>query len=741
MTEKTLLIVAPYFPPHTGGLERYAYEVARRMKTSWRVVVVTSGCRGGHDEVEEHDGLTIYRLGYSLRISNSPLGLLWPLKLRRLHRNIRPDIMHIHAPVPGMGDIAARACPVPYVLTYHTGSMRKGRPLIDLLIGMYERVLLPRLLRRALRVCASSEAAAAFLARMRTDVLVVPPAVDTSTFVPSGRARSARILFVAADLSRACRYKGLSTLLAAVALARNDVPDMTLAVVGDGDMRSMYEAQARELGIASAVRFLGRLSGEALVCAYREADVFALPTENDSYPTVILEALASGLPVVSTPVGDIPKIVEDGVTGCIVPVADPQRLARSLARVCGTEGEAMARTARTHAVTRYDWDARAAVYRALYADVCAAYALPPVAVIAAYYPPHLGGVERFAQESARRLAAHRQVFVITSQIGALRAGTEQQENLTTLRLHAVELLHTPIAPALALRIFALPRRTIVHLHTAQAYWPELTWLACRLRGLVYIAHFHLDVAPSGRLGALIFPLYKRVFWRLVLRGACRVVVCSPAQVALVAARYGVDESRITVVENAVDDMFFVPVSRTRHTTPRLLFVGRLVVQKRVDRLLDAMALLGDEAELEIVGGGDLHVELMARAQKLGLSNVQFLGSLSGDALVAQYRVADAFVISSEHEGAPLSVIEALASGLPVIGTNVPGIHELLVDGAGILVAEPYPEGIAAAVRSLADESFRTQLARRAAARVTRATWERVTDDLSNIYARIRTLPL
>ena len=127
-----------------------------------------------------------------------------------------------------------------------------------------------------------------------------------------------------------------------------------------------------------------------------------------------------------------------------------------------------------------------------------------------------------------------------------------------------------------------------------------------------------------------------------------------------------------------------------------MYVGRLAIQKKVERLIEAISLLKFPAKLIIVGDGEDRLKLELLTEKLKLKNVTFVGKKYGEELREYYQHADVFAISSDKEGMPLVVLEAMASGLPIVGSNVLGIREL-VKGTGILVDKPDGEGFAKAI--------------------------------------------
>jgi glycosyltransferase involved in cell wall biosynthesis len=360
--------------------------------------------------------------------------------------------------------------------------------------------------------------------------------------------------------------------------------------------------------------------------------------------------------------------------------------------------------------------------------------------ITPYYPPHLGGLERVVKRLAQRLGRRHDVRVVTTSLGAGSAGRRAREGAVAVRRHrAVELAHTAIAPGLPLSLLRAPRGAVLHLHCAHALLPELVALVARLRRQRFLLHFHLDVDASGRLGVLL-PLYKTHVFGRVLRAAAGVVVLTETQATFVRETYRVPAERVFVVPNGVGDEYFLPV---RGTAPaagdaplRLLFVGRLSPQKNVARLLDALSRVHGDVRLRVVGDGELRAELEATVDRLGLrERVEFSGGLHGADLVRAYAEADAFVLPSDKEGMPLVALEAMAAGLPVLATRVPGNSELL-GGVGLL-ADPEPAALAAAVDALAaDPGLRSRLARQSAEAAPAYSWEAVARRVEAVYAEV-----
>ena len=359
-----------------------------------------------------------------------------------------------------------------------------------------------------------------------------------------------------------------------------------------------------------------------------------------------------------------------------------------------------------------------------------------VVQVVPYYPPHLGGMENVAKAIAEVLARSRPVEVVTTTCGARRCPrVERQGNLTVRRLRACEISHVPVAPGLLLRMLLVPRQAIVHVHIAQALVPEMVWFSRWLRGGSFVAHFHLDVNPSGRFGR-VFAWYKQRILGHTLRAAAKVIALSADQAAFIERTYRVDPGAIAVLPNGVGPEFTpAPASGDGDggmRPLRVLYVGRLSQQKALPRLVQALAAMRQPAAAVLVGEGEARPAIEELLREYSLTNVQLAGARHGTDLVESYRWADVLVLPSDKEGMPLVVLEAMASGLPVVATDVVGTRELLGD-AGVLVP-PDPDAIAQALDRVAvDAPLRAELSARGLAAARHYSWERLAHCLESLY--------
>jgi len=726
-----ILFVAPHFYPAVGGVEKYVLELVRALSREHSVVVVTSGNEPQKSLVE---GVKVYHLPYKLRLSNTPIGLAWYWRLRKIIRAEQPDVINAHSPVPFMADMAALAAgKVPVLLTYHAGSMAKGTGgLVDGVLKLYETAVLPRLFARVQRVAAVYPTFVQSKMQGIPTPLFIPPGIDTALFRPNSKAEKTVDIMFAGRIQRTSAWKGLDVLLAAVALLKKRGRDVRVQIAGDGDAVEEYRQQAIRLGIEKNVLFLGALHGDELVQAYQRSKVFVLPskTEAESFGMVLAEAMACGVVVVGSRVGGVPNLVQDGASGRLVPPGNEAALAEVLRELLAdaAQREVLGQAARQRVQAQFSLEHLVAQTTELFERT----ARPAIVHVVANYPPRLGGMEKVAEQLAtQQYQSGHNVRVLTSRLGY---DQHYKDSVPVTRLPAIEIAHTPLLWGLGKQLRRVQKRDLVHVHVAQAFVPEMVWLAAKLKGYAYIAHVHLDIAPSGAAGVLL-KIYKPLVLGRVLRAAKYVVVFTPEQKALMMERYRLPSSRVRVVANGVDETFYHDQPRALHTVPQLLFVGRLSTQKNVGQLLRALQGISHTVETHIVGDGELRAEHEALAASLQLQNVQFHGRLDGEPLREMYRQADIFVLPSQREGMPLVLLEALAGGLPIVGTDVTGIRDMVAHGEnGLLVPLGDDDALRRAiVTAVGDASMYQKMSNESLKKARQYSWPVVAQEFQELY--------
>jgi len=202
------------------------------------------------------------------------------------------------------------------------------------------RSAITTMLSRADLVIALSAGWRTKLARMAPDALVriLPNPVVTADFAPLAEGRSdppvggGTVLFLGAFSKR----KGIYDLIEAMQVVVRERPDVVFELGGDQDVEEVRRL-VLERGLDGNVRMLGWVRGGEKLATFARAHVYVLPSYHEGLPIGVLEAMAAGLPVVTTPVGGIPEIVRDGVNGLVITPGDVRALGSSILRILGDD--------------------------------------------------------------------------------------------------------------------------------------------------------------------------------------------------------------------------------------------------------------------------------------------------------------------------------------------------------------------------------------------------------------------
>lgn len=248
----------------------------------------------------------------------------------------RPDLIHAHGALwAGIAALEARRrLDIPYALTEHASIYARG------LVRPWQAVSLPAVFAAAGRVFAVSRALQAQIQPYTgaAPAAILPNLVDTGFFTLPPTARpAARFRFLTVAMLRP--LKGLDVLLEAFATAFPGRPDIELEIGGDGPERRRLQGLARHLGVAPRVRFLGQLTSEEVRAAMWCANCFVLPSRTESFGVVLIEALATGLPVIATKCGGPEDIVTSQELGALVPVDHLPALVHALTRAVVTPAD------------------------------------------------------------------------------------------------------------------------------------------------------------------------------------------------------------------------------------------------------------------------------------------------------------------------------------------------------------------------------------------------------------------
>jgi len=338
-----------------GGLEKLLVEFARHTdRGSFQLHFFSLGSRGLlADEIES--------CGWPVTALDEPAGFrprLFP-RLARLFHRYQIDVVHTHDERPHIyGASAARLAWVPRVIhTRHRGQ--------NLAVSHRQALLLNVVSRLTDRFVCVSLDSARLAARQGIGVrkaCVIRNGIDTTRFTVSRTQVDGPVVTVA----RLSPEKDIETLIRAIALAGEKSPGIHLEIAGDGPCLPDLRRVTAELGQEERVRFLGQVRDIPGLLA--RTGLFVLPSRTEGISLTLLEAMASGLPVVTTRVGGNPEVVAEGETGLLVPPGDPPALADALERLWedAAARQRLGRAGRARVVQQFDIRHMVAEYEDLY---------------------------------------------------------------------------------------------------------------------------------------------------------------------------------------------------------------------------------------------------------------------------------------------------------------------------------------------------------------------------------------
>ncbi len=253
------------------------------------------------------------------------------VRFGRLLARRRRLVAHVHAPPDrGLGRAAAfvalaRAARCPYILHLHGGAMRRAHDNGGRLVRLAIRAILDE----AACVIMPCEAMRAWAHGVTRSANLVCVPLPVATLETQPNDRQPNLVLYLGKLEAA---KGIFDLLEAISALRPVVPDVRLLCAGEGE-RSAVARYAERLGIADAVKFTGWVGPSGKRALLEAATVLALPSYDEALPMSVLEAMAAGVPVVVAPVGGVPEVVADGVSGLFAAPGDVTTLHRQLRKL------------------------------------------------------------------------------------------------------------------------------------------------------------------------------------------------------------------------------------------------------------------------------------------------------------------------------------------------------------------------------------------------------------------------
>lgn len=360
-----------------------------------------------------------------------------------------------------------------------------------------------------------------------------------------------------------------------------------------------------------------------------------------------------------------------------------------------------------------------------------------IAILSTFYEPYMSGAEQLVKHLLEKLDRSHELFLITARFNRELPQVEKRDGFVIYRVGlGHKTLDKFLYPLLAAWQVRRLKPQVVH-----AVMESYAGGALVLVKFFYSSSKRLLTLQSGDLDVSQKQkqFWLRIFWRAIHHAPHQITAISHF-LAERARKLGVLESKIVVIPNGVD-LAEIPAG-IGQVPNRVVCVARLSWEKGLDDLINAWGKVVVDvpaAQLQIVGEGPERPKLEKLICELGLvEKVTLLGRLDHHHTLAVLSSASVFVCPSLAEGLGIVFIEAQACGVPVIGTRVGGIPDVIENGVtGLLVSPHDPEALAQAlIQLLQDQVLAHKLKQQALKNISRYNWQVIIDQFADLYQKL-----
>ena len=370
-----------------------------------------------------------------------------------------------------------------------------------------------------------------------------------------------------------------------------------------------------------------------------------------------------------------------------------------------------------------------------------------IAQVAPYFYPHFGGVESHVFNLSEGLVKDgHDVTVYTS----LLKGTKVDEGYEGILIKRVKpfktIYSTPITPKLK-KLILQGRHDVIHAHFPPPMTSYYASKSSKKSKTPFILTYHCDLELPKLFGSVITAIYRTTLGRSTLKNSKKIIVTTRTYAATSRDLWKFEPC---VIPNAIDPKVFNPEDKGRrvkerhnlHDSKIVLYVGRLKFHKGLEYLIESAQHTTKNVKYLIVGGGDYEPKLKRLMYARGLDNrIIFAGEVPNKELPEYYAACDVFVLPSisRLEAFGIVGLEAMASGKPVIISDIPGVREVIEEGVEGLLVEPMnAEDLAEKINILlSDAALRKKMGEHGRRKVEeKFTWDKVVRQIEEVYKEV-----
>jgi glycosyltransferase involved in cell wall biosynthesis len=717
---KKILIVTHHYPPHITGVGFVAQNHAKRLAALGNEVTVVTSDTGPLEKSYSTDGVNVVCVK-AWNISESwdaPFPIFSPALLPALFKAVKQaDIVHIHDAFyisSFWAAVIAKMYRKPIVLTQHVAMIAHPSRFVVMVEKVVYATSGALIFRLSNVIIAFNDRIERFLTERgvpKKKMVALFNGVDTNIFHPValeekqnlkkqlGFALNKKILLF---VGRFIPKKGFDKILAAKSA------DYQIVCAGGAAPSGEFNED---------VIFLGKLDQKDLARVYQAADVFMLPSKSEGFPLSIQEAMASGLPIITTDDSGYMRYGFDKKYISLIDDTNKESLRDAIYEIYHDDEllKEMGRYSAEYATQHFDWSMAISELDKLYEKCLRRKKVKKVAIVSdAVYPFNKGGKEKRIHDIVARLALKGSDVTIycmkwwAGENTFIKDGVKFHAISPYYPLYAGSRRSIKEATFFALHCFKLLREDfdiieVDHMPHLVLFTMKLVCLVKRKR-MVVVWHevVGLDYWKQymGIAGNVAFMIEK-------ISVTLPDVIISVSHHTTKALKSTLKaKKRIITIPNGLDFESILKIPPARSGAD-IIFAGRLLAHKNVDVLLDAINILKQRAprvSALIIGNGSERDKLEGLAVKLGIqSNVSFRDFFEDhDDLYRVMKASKVFVLPSTREGFGIVVPEANACGLPVVTVNcdLNGAKELIINDENGIITALDPLQIAAAIEDL-----------------------------------------
>ncbi len=723
-----ILFIAEFFPASldlifSGGVESYNYYLIKELSKKHQIIVITRNSSLSPKQEIKIKNVKIVRLGKktskidtSLSTIPARLGFFFYALVRGLKEEF--DIVQgnnfITHPIAFMIGMIKKK---PTVAWYPDVFIGKWIDLFGFTSGLIgelsERITLSLPWSKVIALSESTKSKLIGKGVNQDKISTIYAGIDLNDFSKIRSKKNKKFTIIC--ISRLVSYKGVDVLINAAKILKEKNLDFSVQIIGQGPQQKKLERVVDEFNLTNEFSFESQLTRKELIKRLKSSSLLCLPSYEEGFGLVLLEAAAAGIPYVASNLTVLKEVTKNGLGGLFFKTGNSDDLASKITLLVKDKKLLIDKIRETKFLSKlYSWSQITNQFEKEYEKLFKEKI--KILMLNDAWFPHVGGGQVHTWELSKKLAdLSCEITIITRNLG------EWSYSYPTVRVRRVGFIKTfsnffGRLEYLILALFYCLTEDYQILH-AHAFSPGLiTPIVKFFRNKLIVFTVHGQGVKIAGLGIGSKFLEDLIFYKIGYDLEITVARSTLKQKPMA--------KKVVVIPNGVDINKFSKFKRFRKKIHNLAYVGRISYEKGVDLLIKAYKnlLRNRRFNLLIVGEGPEKDKIVKMSKGLP---IRFYETVTGDKLLSILSKVDLLVIPSRSEGLPLILFESWAMGLPVLATRVGDLHYYIKDGRNGFLANVDSDSLKENINKATKIRSLESISRRGLKDVQNYNWERV----------------